>query len=105
MPQEENNLTGSDKTSSYKRGILSELDLKILWLARTLTNIDLQYEAELFRLEESCIPVDLKISIREEMNVRHRKRCEPYVSLLNGLRSQSLAGPSKPKGNMPETIH
>jgi hypothetical protein len=76
-------------------GILSEIDLKILWVARTLTNIDFEFEAEFFRLEKSRLEGDQKQQIRDAIASRHRERREPYAKLLRELqdqqRRQSLA--------------
>lgn len=69
-------------------GELSEGDLKILWVARTLTNIELQCEAELVRLEQSQINEEQRRFIREQLLSKFRERREPYVSLLEELRSR-----------------
>lgn len=69
-------------------GILSEHDLKILWVARTLTNIELQCEAALARLEHSCSDKDLRDFIKGQLLSKFRERREPYVALLEELRSR-----------------
>jgi hypothetical protein len=77
----------SEKLAS-KDGILSELDLKILWVSRTLSNIDFQYEPEFIRLKQSPVHEDLKRLMREALTATYTKKRAPYVKLLLELRGQ-----------------
>jgi hypothetical protein len=95
MQNNTNNATRFTSVTADRSGILSEIDLKILWVARTLTNIDFEFEAEFFRLEKSRLEGDQKQQIRDAIASRHRARREPYAKLLRELqdqqRRQSLA--------------
>jgi hypothetical protein len=71
-----------------KDGILSELDLKILWVSRTLSNIDFQYEPEFIRLKQSPVHEDLKRLMREALTATYTRKRAPYVKLLLELRGQ-----------------
>ncbi len=77
----------SEKPAS-KHGILSELDLKILWVSRTLSNIDFQYEPEFIRLKQSPVHEDIKRLMREALTATFHKKRAPYVKLLFELRGQ-----------------
>ena len=79
-------------------GILSELDLKILWVSRTLSNIDFQYEPEFIRLKQSPVHEDIKKLMREALTATYRKKRAPYVKLLVELRNQQRHS-SRPKAN------
>jgi hypothetical protein len=95
MQNNTNNATRFTSVTADSSGILSEIDLKILWVARTLTNIDFEFEAEFFRLEKSRLEGDQKQQIKDAITSRHRERREPYAKLLRELqdqqRRQSLA--------------
>ena len=77
----------SDKSAS-RDGILSDLDLKILWVSRTLSNIDFQYEPEFIRLKQSPVHEDIKKLMSEALIATYRKKRAPYVKLLMELRTQ-----------------
>jgi len=68
--------------------MLSEVDLKILWVSRTLTNIDFEYAEELLKLERSQLHKDLKASVRDVIISKYRERRQPYADLLKDLRQQ-----------------
>jgi hypothetical protein len=95
MQNNANNKARFTSANADNTGILSEIDLKILWVARTLTNIDFEFESELFRLEKSHLESPQKDRIKETITSRHRERREPYAKLLRDLqdqqRRQSLA--------------
>jgi hypothetical protein len=95
MHNNANNKTRFSNVNADNTGILSEIDLKILWVARTLTNIDFEFESELFRLEKSHLDGDQKDRIKTTISAKHRERREPYAKLLRELqdqqRRQSLA--------------
>ncbi|HZH53968.1 MAG TPA: hypothetical protein VEZ16_19050 [Microvirga sp.] len=88
MPDDRNTSIRVGKIAAPHKGILSETDLKILWLARTLSNIELQHESELFRLEQSDTHEYLKKSIKAAMLARYYERRQPYLELLEDLRRQ-----------------
>lgn len=81
-------LSPPSEKSVSKDGILSELDLKILWISRTLSNIDFQYEPEFIRLKQSPVHEDLKRLMREALTSTYTKKRAPYVKLLLELRGQ-----------------
>jgi hypothetical protein len=83
-----NNLAPSFEKPASKHGILSELDLKILWVSRTLSNIDFQYEPEFIRLKQSPVHEDIKRLMQEALTATYRKKRAPYVKLLVELRNQ-----------------
>ena len=74
----------SKETSDQR--FLSEYDLKILWVARTLTNIELQCEAELTRLEKSQADEEQRQFMKGQVLSKFRQRREPYETLLAELR-------------------
>ena len=71
-----------------KPRVLSDLDLKILWVSRTLTNIDFQYEPEFIRLKQSPVHEDIKKLMRDALISTYRKKRAPYVKLLIEMRNQ-----------------
>ena len=62
MPISKEVLVRSDCNQPYPGGMLSDNDLKILWVSRTLTNIDFQYGEELLGLERSEIEVERRVT-------------------------------------------
>jgi len=88
MPRNRNDLSRFSKENGQQLGILSELDLTILWYSRTLADIDFRYESELLRLDQSSVEEDRKNDMKRAMLLRHRERREPYVSMLESLRKQ-----------------
>ncbi|WP_230532471.1 hypothetical protein [Microvirga roseola] len=76
------------RKSACGAGILSDIDLKILWVSRTLTTIDLQYEPKLVKLEKSSVHSDLKKPVKEALISAYREKRRPYERLLQELRSQ-----------------
>jgi len=73
----------SAKPSS--ESMISENDLKILWVSRTLTNIDFQYGEDLLNLERSTVEIEQKGYIKKQLMLDHQERREPYRRLLNSL--------------------
>jgi hypothetical protein len=82
------NLTMSNGQSFNKEGILSDDDLKILWLSRTLSDIDYKYEPEFLRLRQSLVHRDLKRVMREALISTYRKKRAPYLKMLTDLRDK-----------------
>jgi len=70
------------------KGVLSEIDLKILWAARTITSIDLMLESDLLKIDRSTIHRDLKTPVREALISTYRDRRAPYEKLLTDLQRQ-----------------
>jgi hypothetical protein len=68
-------------------GMITEKDLKILWVARTLTNIDFQYGEEILSLNHSGIDAEQKQYIEKQLLLKYRERREPYQKLLETLRA------------------
>jgi hypothetical protein len=68
-------------------GMLTENDLKILWVARTLTNIDFQYGEDILSLDQSGIEIEQKRYIEKQLLLKYRERREPYQKLLESLRA------------------
>ena len=64
------------------------MDLKILWVSRTLSSIDFQYEPEFIRLKQSRVHEDIKKLMREALIATYRRKRAPYVRLLVELRNQ-----------------
>lgn len=68
--------------------MLSEIDLKILWVSRTLTNIDFRRDSELLRVEESGLCDADKRALKAALEAEYERRRQPYVKLLNELQEQ-----------------
>jgi len=68
-------------------GMITENDLKILWVARTLTNIDFQYGEDMLNLDRSGIDAEQKQYIQKQLLMKYRERREPYQKLLESLRA------------------
>ena len=75
---------GSDAVP--KSGVLSDIDLQILWISRTLSNIDFHYEPEFIRLKQNPLHEDLKKLMRDALVSTYHKKRAPYVKLLVELR-------------------
>jgi hypothetical protein len=88
MLRKEVKLTMFNGQKSINKGILSEIDLKILWLSRTLSDIDCQYEPEFLRIRRSPVHRDLKKVMREALISTYRKKRAPYLKMLTELRSK-----------------
>jgi hypothetical protein len=88
MLNKEINFARNKQNPPPERRMLSELDLKILWVARTLTNIDFHYETELLKLEQNEIDDIQKNCMKGEVLSKHHERRKPYVSLLEALQEQ-----------------
>ena len=67
--------------------MLSENDLKILWVARTLTNIDFQYGEDILNLGRSTMDAEQKRYIETQLSLKYQERREPYQKLLESLRA------------------
>jgi hypothetical protein len=93
MPDDPSTPPRTGSNNARQRGILSETDLKILWLARTLSNMELQQDSELFRLEQSGTHEYLKKSIKLAILARYYERRQPYVDMLEDLRRQQRRQP------------
>ncbi|MBA1157826.1 hypothetical protein [Microvirga mediterraneensis] len=66
---------------------MTDNDLKILWVARTLTNIDFQYGEDILNLDHSAIDAEQKRYIATQLLLKYRERRAPYQQLLDSLRS------------------
>jgi hypothetical protein len=65
---------------------LSDDDLKILWIARTLTNIDAQCCEDILNIEQSELEIEQKKYIRDQLMRKYQERRAPYQALLESLR-------------------
>ena len=66
----------------------AEFASSVRWILSTLKHIDFQYDSDLVRLELSSIDAGQKNYIRREIVLKHRERREPYIRLLEELRTQ-----------------
>lgn len=87
MPVTKDSLTQQRLTGDAHGGMITENDLKILWVARTLTNIDFQYGEDILNLDRSNIEVPQKQYIEKQLLLKYRERREPYQKLLDSLRA------------------
>ena len=78
-------------------GILTEDDLKILWVTRTLANIDFRYGEDILNLETGNIEIEQKSYIRKQLTLKHQERRAPYQRLLDSL--MGLADPPSRRDN------
>jgi hypothetical protein len=82
-------MSDEDRKSRPRReGMISEDDLKILWVARTLTNIEFRYCEDMLELESSPIEIEQKNYIKGQMQSKYRERRQPYLELLKKLKHQ-----------------
>jgi hypothetical protein len=88
MRPKQNNQAFISGSDTGRRSILSNVDLKILWVSRTLSDIDYKYEPEFLRITQSLIHKDLKKLMREALISSYRQKRAPYVKLLTELRNQ-----------------
>jgi hypothetical protein len=58
-------------------------------LSSTLTNIDLEYQSEVQRLQASRLEGSFRAVIAQTLWERHRQRREPYVRHLSELRRRA----------------
>ncbi len=72
----------------HREGMLSETDLKILWVARTLTNIEFRHCEDMLELERSVIEIERKNYIKGQLLSKYRERRQPYLELLKQLKHQ-----------------
>ena len=73
-------------TEPVHEGMTTDDDLKILWVSRTLANIDFQYCEEMLTLERSTIEIEQKSYIKRQLLSKYRERRAPYQTLLEDLR-------------------
>jgi hypothetical protein len=85
MPVNKDVLSRMRPARPSSEGMISENDLKILWVSRTLTNIDFRYGEDLLSLERSPIEIEQKSYIRKQLMLKHQERREPYQKLLDSL--------------------
>ncbi|KLK90618.1 hypothetical protein AA309_24575 [Microvirga vignae] len=90
MRSAQDNPTDNYRARRDVGGMLTELDLKILWVSRTLSDIDYRYEPEFVRLRQSSAHKDIKKLMREALISTYRRKRAPYVKLLAELRRQQL---------------
>ena len=67
---------------------ISNLDLKILWVDRTLHLIDRRYTPEFLRLKHSLVHKDIRSLMSKALVATYRQKRAPYVKLLADLRKQ-----------------
>ncbi len=63
--------------------------------SRTLSNLDFEHQHEVQRVECTRTDPMLKKQIVENLQRRHRERCQPYMALIAELRkhlSSAMAG-------------
>lgn len=68
--------------------MITECDLKILWISRTLTNIDFRYSEDILNLDHSDLEIEQKNYIKAQLLMKYRERRAPYQKLLESLRGQ-----------------
>lgn len=90
MAAERFSLTQKDMGKSSPERMITERDLKILWISRTLTNIDFQYGEEILNLERSNLEIEQKNYIKTQLLFKYRERRAPYQKLLESLQGQPL---------------
>jgi hypothetical protein len=67
---------------------ISDLDLKILWVDRTLRFLDRHYTPEFLRLKQSPVHRDIRRLMSSALMATYRQKRAPYVKLLADLRKQ-----------------
>src|SRR5918995_5958157 len=67
---------------------ISDLDLKILWVDRTLHLIDRRYTPEFLRLKQSPVHRDIRRLMSKALIATYRQKRAPYVKLLADLQRQ-----------------
>jgi len=82
--------TQEDLNRSSPERMLTEHDLKILWISRTLSNIDFQYGEEILSLEQSNLEIEQKNYIKAQLLLKYRERRAPYQRILESLRGLQL---------------
>ncbi|WP_114945049.1 hypothetical protein [Microvirga calopogonii] len=87
MPVNKMGLTDHHPGRNAPKGMITDKDLKILWVARTLTNIDFQYGEDVLHLNHSNIDAEQKRYIGAQLLLKYRERREPYQKLLESLRA------------------
>jgi FMN phosphatase YigB (HAD superfamily) len=79
---------------------ISDLDLSILWVERTLHLIDRRYTPEFLRLKHSSVHRDIRRLMSRALIATYRQKRAPYVKLLADLQKQkrkSLADQPDPR--------
>jgi hypothetical protein len=67
---------------------ISDLDLKILWVERTLHLIDRHFTPEFLRLKHSLVHEDIRKLMSKALVATYRQKRAPYVKLLADLGNQ-----------------
>jgi hypothetical protein len=93
MLTKEVNLAFFRKKTPVSKGVLSETDLKILWVSRKLSDIDCKFETEFLRIRQSIVHRDLKKVMREALISTYRRRRAPYLKMLTELRNKQRQFP------------
>ena len=78
--------TSTFHSEEFSRESLTDNDLKILWISRTLTNIDAQCCEDILNIEQSDLEIEQKKYIRDQLMRKYRERRAPYQTLLDSLR-------------------
>jgi hypothetical protein len=86
MPVSKDILGRKPPTQPSSERMLTETDLKILWISRTLTNIDFQYGEDVLNLDLSDIEIEQRNYIKKQLLLKYQQRRAPYQTLLESLR-------------------
>lgn len=86
MPISKDVLPRTNCSRAPDEGMITEKDLKILWVSRTLTNIDFEYGKEVLNLERSNIEPEQKNDLKQQLLLSYRKRRAAYQALIESLR-------------------
>ena len=78
----------SSNSILYNFEPISDLDLKILWVDRTLRLIDRHYTPEFLRLKHSSVHRDIRRLMSRTLIATYRQKRAPYVKLLADLQKQ-----------------
>lgn len=87
MPVGKASMSDKNPGRNPPKGCITDNDLKILWVARTLTNIDFQYGEDILNLDHSAIDAEQKRYIATQLLLKYRERRAPYQQLLESLRA------------------
>jgi len=90
MSTERSSFAQKDFSKSSSDRMITEHDLKILWISRTLTNIDFQYSEEVLNLDRSDLEIEQKNYIKAQLLLKYRERRAPYQELLASLKGQQF---------------
>ena len=78
----------TDNSTLHRFEPISDLELKILWVNRTLHLIDRHFTPEFLRLKQSTLHKDIRRLMSKALTATYRRKRAPYVKLLADLRKQ-----------------